>query len=80
MKVLVQGNDKWSKKFTCKGCSAVLEAEQDDIEYRITDAHTESQQYQLEIEGDFIVSCPECGQETKLKDVPPNIKEFIKNH
>lgn len=80
MKVLEQGSKRWTKKFQCKGCSAVLEAEQDDLEYVVTDAHTRAQQYQEDIEGDYVVNCPECGQEAKIKDVPPNVKAELKKN
>jgi rubredoxin len=79
MRVIAEGKKKWTKTFSCKSCNAVLEAEKDDIIYRVTDTHTETQQYNTEIEGDFLVACPECGLERKITDVPLAIKEEIKS-
>jgi hypothetical protein len=79
MKIIQEGKKKWTKKFTCKGCEAVLEADEDDIQYVVTDAHAQAQHEQFEIEGDFIVACPSCTQEVKFRDLPKNLKEQIKS-
>ncbi len=79
MRVIESGTKQWCKQIVCKGCKALLEADGEDLQYKVTDATAQAQQYQEEIEGDFFISCPECGQEIKIKNIPPSIKEQIKS-
>jgi len=79
MKVIAEGKG-WTKRVTCKGCSAVLEAEVSDINYEITDIDLREQQYEPEIEGTYSIDCPECGQNLSIKrnDIPANIRQQIR--
>ena len=79
MKVIEKGSTNWSYKFKCKGCGAVLEAEAEDVKYIVSDALAYAKQYDVDVEGEFVVECPECGESTKIKQIPPTIKEQIKN-
>lgn len=80
MKVIEHGKlDEWSKQFTCKGCKAVLKAEQSDLLFRVTDAMALAQQYQDEVKPEFYVSCPICYTELVIKDVPPVIQDALQD-
>lgn len=78
MKIIKQGK-AWTKRISCRGCGAMLEVEESDIQYKVTDLDAASQQYEDEITGTFYVDCPECGQVLKLKDVPKPMEERIKD-
>ncbi len=78
MKIIQEGKlEEWKKRFTCKGCSSILEAGKEDLCTRVTDAMAVSQQYENEIEPEYYVNCPRCGTETVIKNVPPAIKESL---
>lgn len=79
MKVLEENTKKWSMQINCagKGCKVPLEIEQSDISYRVTDEDALAQQYKVDVEGTFSIICPRCGQQTKVKNIPPAIKTEI---
>ena len=79
MKVISKGGC-WTVNKQCKGCKAILEADETDLQYEVTDEDTTAQQYLNEIEGSFYIECPECGQRLKIlgKNIPEKIKERIK--
>lgn len=80
MRVVQQG-DKWKIKKTCTACKAVLEIEEEDIQYKVTDGDAAKQQYEQDIEGTYFVTCPECGQELIIKSnkIPLGTQERIKS-
>ena len=77
MKVLKTGKTNWITRLRCSGCKAELEAEKEDIQYKITDAEATIQQYVVDIVGTFYVVCPECGQQLKVKNIPPALQNEI---
>ena len=77
MKVLKEGKPKWTTKVKCKGCHAELEAEKEDITYRITDEEALVQHYKIDVVGTFFVTCPLCGQQLRVKNIPPAIQAEI---
>lgn len=79
MKILKKGKG-WSKQLTCKGCKCLLEIDSNDISYSLSDADLSSQQYETEIEGKYLVECPECGLDIflKPKDIPQVIRVTLK--
>lgn len=80
MKVIKSGKG-WNKRVTCKGCEAVLEAGSEDVHHEVTDEDARSQQYENEVEGSYFIICPECEQQTKIKskDIPENIREYLRS-
>ena len=78
MKVLKKGKVEWKSKVTCTGCNSLLEIEEADVRYRVSDEAAHAQQDKIDIKGDYLVTCPECGEHIKLKFVPSAIQEKIK--
>ena len=80
MKVITKGKS-WSKQITCKGCKALLEIQEDDLQHRIFATDIARDQYEEEVEGTFFVNCPECFQllSIKGKDLPEPMKQRIRN-
>lgn len=79
MKVVKQGRS-WFKRITCKGCEAVLEVEESDVQYKVTDFDATQQNDKGEIEGTFYVDCIGCGQflPIKGKDIAKPVADRIK--
>lgn len=77
MKVLKEGKPKWTTKVKCKGCHAELEAEKEDITHRVSDEEALDQHYKIDVVGTFSVVCPLCGQQNKVKNIPPAIQAEI---
>lgn len=79
MKVLKKGKG-WTATKTCKGCSSVLEIEETDITYELDASDIANQQYEMDIEGRFVVECPECSQKIvfRPKDIPEKVKLNIR--
>jgi ribosomal protein S27E len=80
MKIIKQGRS-WFKRITCRGCEAVLEVEESDVQYKVTASDAASQQYEDEIEGTYYVECAGCGQSLtiKPKDIAKPVAERIKD-
>ena len=72
MKVIKKG--LWKKRITCRDCNSVLAIEEVDIKY-----FPYIHDYGSELEEDFYIECPVCGNEISIKKVPTPIKERIKS-
>lgn len=77
MRVLKKGEQQWKSKIKCKGCHAELEAEKEDITHRVSDEEALDQHYKIDVVGTFSVVCPLCGQQNKVKNIPPAIQAEI---
>jgi transcription elongation factor Elf1 len=81
MKIVKKGRD-WFKRITCKGCETLLEIEEPDIQYKVTEMDVEAQQYEDDINGTFFVNCGNCELvlPIKVKDIPNPVIERIKGN
>lgn len=77
MKVIKKGKSKWVSQVKCKSCSAELEIDDKDISYYVSDEAALAQHTKVDVVGDFLVYCPECGQQIKVKNIPPAIQTII---
>jgi DNA-directed RNA polymerase subunit RPC12/RpoP len=79
MKVIETGS-KWKTRVSCKACKALLEVEEDDLEYEVTEEKAAAQQYNEFIEGDYYVTCPECRTKVIIKAaIPQNVRDYVQS-
>ncbi len=78
MKVIMKGNSRWVERVPCHCCDALLEITKEDVKYKLTEEAARKQQYEEEIEGEYFVYCPECGEAIKLKKSTINCKKTNK--
>ena len=80
MKVIKQGKE-WTKRINCKGCEAILEIEESDLQHKVTASDAAKYQYEEDVKGTYFVECGHCGEpiDLKTKDIPARIAEKVRN-
>lgn len=71
MKVIKEPEKNWTRQFTCRNCSAILEVDQDDINH----IH-HSGDFREPTFDEFFVHCSICREKKSFpeKDLPPLVK------